>query len=83
MQNDLWVVLFHKKSLPLPNSWIFSKVEIHTIHLHYTHATVEEEEAVDLIKTMKRDGAKPNRVAYTSAISACANSRYVPYESSI
>jgi pentatricopeptide repeat protein len=35
-------------------------------------------EAVDLIGKMKRDGARPNRVAFTSAITACAGSRYAP-----
>jgi pentatricopeptide repeat protein len=35
------------------------------------------EEALHLIQSMKREGGtRPNRVAYTSAITACANSRY-------
>ncbi len=36
------------------------------------------EEALHLIQSMKKEGGtKPNRIAYTSAITACANSRYV------
>jgi pentatricopeptide repeat protein len=34
-------------------------------------------EALNLIQSMKREGGvRPNRVAYTSAITACANARY-------
>ncbi len=36
------------------------------------------EEALHLIQSMKKEGGtRPNRIAYTSAITACANSRYV------